>query len=161
MTEGAPTRVVVLAAGNDARGDDALGPLLLARVEGLGIEAVRCVFDFQFQVEHALDLGEADLALFVDAHADQVEPARLGQIEAARRPPTGSHALSPDEVLQVYAQVCSADVPPCFVLSLRGEAFELGAGLSGVAEASLEAGWALARQLLDCPDANRWRTHCA
>ena len=48
--------MVVFAAGNDVRGDDALGPLLLARIEGLAMATVRCVFDFQLQVEHALDL---------------------------------------------------------------------------------------------------------
>lgn len=157
MTEAAPIRVVVLAAGNDARGDDALGPLLLGRIERLGIDAVRCVFDFQFQVEHALDLVGADMALFVDAHVDQAAPARLAPIEAATRPAMCSHALAPDEVLAVYGQVCGSVAPPAFVLSLRGEAFELGAGLSRVAGESLEAGWGLARRLLDCPSLVRWR----
>ena len=55
--------LVVLAVGNEARGDDALGPRLLARLDELALPGVRTVLDFQFQVEHALDLDGAGAAL--------------------------------------------------------------------------------------------------
>lgn len=149
--------MVVFAAGNDARGDDALGPLLLARIEGLAMATVRCVFDFQLQVEHALDLDGADMALFVDAHVAQAAPARLSRLRPAARPAACSHALAPDEVLAVYARVCGAAPPPAFLLSLSGVAFELGAGLSAEARESLEAGWQIARALLARPAVAHWQ----
>ncbi len=74
---------VVLAVGNDARGDDALGPLLLDRLAASAWPGVRTVLDFQFQVEHALDLEGAAGAVFVDAHRQQAELVRLGPLEVA------------------------------------------------------------------------------
>ena len=59
------THVVVLGWGNASRGDDGLGPLLLARVEALGLSHVTAIEDFQLQLEHALDLKGADLALSI------------------------------------------------------------------------------------------------
>jgi hypothetical protein len=64
--------VVVFACGNPSRGDDALGPLLLDQLqiwldeEGLA-DGFELISDFQWQVEHALDLVGRRLALFVDA----------------------------------------------------------------------------------------------
>ena len=104
--------MVVFAAGNDARGDDALGPLLLARIEGLAMATVRCVFDFQLQVEHALDLDGADMALFVDAHVAQAAPARLSRLRPAARPAACSHALAPDEVLAVSVSDTGIGIAP-------------------------------------------------
>jgi hydrogenase maturation protease len=133
--------LVVLAAGNPARGDDALGPLLLARLEQLARPGVGVVLDFQFQVEHALDLDGAAAALFIDAHCRQAEAARLVPLEPAARAGAASHALTPGEVLAVRRQIGRA-VPPAWLLSLRGTRFALGEGLSRDGEASLAAGWA-------------------
>ena len=48
--------VVVFAVGNPSRGDDALGPLLMAGLEQQDWPGVQLVSDFQLQIEHALDL---------------------------------------------------------------------------------------------------------
>ena len=47
-------RLVVFGWGNDARGDDGLGPLLLERVARAAWPDVTTVEDFQLQIEHAL-----------------------------------------------------------------------------------------------------------
>lgn len=138
---------VVLAVGNEARGDDALGPLLLARLEALGLPGVRTVGDFQFQVEHALDLEGAAGALFIDAHCAQLEPARLAALAPARASGVASHALSPGEVLAVRRQI-GLPLPPAWLLSLRGVSFGLGEGLSPEGEASLAAGWSCLTEFL-------------
>ena len=64
--------VVVLAAGNRSRGDDAIGPLLLERLACWLAAAGRSgefdlIDDYQLQIEHALDLQGRRLALFIDA----------------------------------------------------------------------------------------------
>jgi hydrogenase maturation protease len=141
------TPLVVLAVGNDARGDDALGPRLLARLAGLELPGVRTVLDFQFQVEHALDLDEADEALFVDAHCAQESAAALAALAPAAGVGAASHALAPAEVLAVRRSI-GKPVPPAWLLSLRGVSFELGEGLSGEGERSLEAGWLRLREFL-------------
>lgn len=132
--------LVVLAAGNDARGDDALGPLLAARLADLGLPELRTIVDFQFQVEHALDLEGAEAALFIDAHCAQADPARLERLEPAAGVGPASHALSPGEVLAVARRIGRVP-PPAWLLSLRGVSFGLGEGLSAEGAASLEAGW--------------------
>jgi hydrogenase maturation protease len=148
--------VVVFAAGNDARGDDALGPQLLAWIEAQGWAHVRTVFDFQFQVEHALELDGAALALFIDAHADLPAPLRFEALGAPEPPAPGTHALSPAQVMAVHAQVSDAVPPPAFVLAVAGVDFGLGAPMSAQAAAAAEAAQRLLAQLLDAPGRAAW-----
>ena len=84
------TRLVIFGYGNPSRGDDALGSLLLARAEtevdrlpGLDVALVE---DFQLQVEHALDLEDRDLALFIDA-------AETGPMAEGRGAASGASAF--------------------------------------------------------------------
>lgn len=137
--------VVVFAVGNPSRGDDAIGPELCGRLEKwLENEGLRKQFelieDFQLQIEHALDLQDRQLALFIDAGANTQAPFTFQRIEPAT---TGmahtTHELPPSAVLQVYLQTEGSAPPPAFVLCIRGEAFELGEPLSAAAERHLEA----------------------
>jgi hydrogenase maturation protease len=154
-------RLVVLGWGNDARGDDGLGPLLLGRIAGLDLPHVTTIEDFQLQIEHAMDLEEADLALFLDASVSA--PAPFAFTETGPRDDTthSSHALSPEAVLEVFVRVLGREPPPAFVLAMRGEAFELGAGLGAAAAEGLEAAWAFVRPLVETPDAEVWRKAAA
>ena len=148
--------VVILAAGNPSRGDDALGPLLLAELAALAPDGVTLVEDFQFQIEHALDLVGQDIALFIDAAASGAAPFCFAEIRPARSRAPSSHALSPDAVLQVYAETLGVP-PPAFVLAVRGASFALGAPLSSVAQAHLEAARPLLAAYLAHPDVDAWR----
>ena len=60
-------KIVVFAIGNDARGDDALGPRIGEWLSDRQLEGVEVFVEYQLQVEHALDLREAGLVLFIDA----------------------------------------------------------------------------------------------
>lgn len=154
--------VVVLSAGNRSRGDDAIGPLLLARLaarlaaEGRGGE-FELIDDYQLQVEHALDLKGRRLALFIDAGWHTPAPLAFYAVAAAPDAARGStHELSPQAVLAVYRKIEGAEPPPAFVLCVRGERFELGEGLSGPAEAHMEAAWRHLTLLCGKPDAALW-----
>jgi len=154
--------VVVLAAGNRSRGDDAIGPLLLERLaarlaaEGRGGE-FELIDDYQLQVEHALDLKGRRLALFIDAGWRTPAPLAFYAVAAAPDAARGStHELSPQAVLAVYRKIEGAEPPPAFVLCVRGERFELGEGLSGPAEAHMEAAWRHLTLLCGKPDAALW-----
>lgn len=149
-------RVVVIAVGNPSRGDDALGPRLLERIAD-AYPALATVSDFQLQVEHALDLKGADLALFIDAAVNLDRPYRLFELEAGGAAPVFSHALSPQAVLAVYRNVEGGAPPPAFMLAVRGRDFELGGPLSAVASAALESAWILIRELLATPVPEDWR----
>ncbi|MGE0042927.1 MAG: hydrogenase maturation protease [Vicinamibacterales bacterium] len=158
-------RVVVLGCGNPSRGDDALGPALMARVAawvacrpGRPVEAVE---DFQLQVEHTLDLCERDLALFVDAVAGGPAAVRLRRAWPARAGGVSTHALAPEALLHAYSTLGRGAPPPAYVLAVRGRAFDLGAPLTPEAARNLETAWAVLERLLGHPARADWDALCA
>ncbi|MCE1236445.1 MAG: hydrogenase maturation protease [Hyphomicrobiales bacterium] len=154
-------RVVVFGWGNVSRGDDGLGPLLLARIEALAHPHVAAIEDFQLQLEHALDLRGADLALFVDASVAAPAPFAFFETQAREGMTHTSHAMAPEAVLDVFVRVIGETPPPAFVLGLRGETFDLGTGLGEAAAAHLDAAFAFVAPLLERPDAALWRAAAA
>jgi hydrogenase maturation protease len=144
----APERspLLVIAIGNPSRGDDALGPAFLERVEAEHAAAIatgelELLTDFQLQVEHALDLVGRRRVVFVDAAVkldDPAAPFAFERAEARRDESFSSHALSPAAVLDAM-RALGEPIPESWVLAIRGERFELGEGLSDAARAGLEA----------------------
>jgi hydrogenase maturation protease len=150
-------RLVVFGWGNDARGDDGLGPLLLERITRAAWPDVSTIEDFQLQIEHALDLDGAEAALFLDAGRDTPAPFAFAEIGPKRGESHTTHALAPEAVLDVYARSLRRPSPPAFTLSMRGESFELGEGLSGEARQRLEAAWAFVQALMAERSVEHWR----
>jgi hydrogenase maturation protease len=107
------------------------------------LPGVECLTDFQLQVEHALDLQGRQRVLFVDASLDAAEPFSVAPIGPQKDASFTSHAMSPQSVLQVYLDLEDEAPPPCWLLAIRGERFELGEPPSANATANLEAavGW--------------------
>jgi hydrogenase maturation protease len=153
--------VVVFACGNPSRGDDALGPLLLDRLqnwldaEGLagGFELIG---DFQLQIEHALDLADRRLALFIDAGHETPAPFVFREVAALEVAGHSTHALPPESVLAVLSRI-GGKTPPAFLLCVRGEQFELGEGLAAAASGYAEVSFDFLKQLVSRPDEAAWR----
>lgn len=143
---------LVFAIGNPSRGDDALAPALLGRLnawmdsEGLS-EHFELLEDFQLQVEHVTDMHERRWVLFIDAGMDTPAPFHYYQTSESEVPLLYSHAVSPGALLAVYRQVYRATPPDSFVLCIKGESFELGEPLSGRAEANLSSAFDLLRRI--------------
>jgi hydrogenase maturation protease len=137
--------ILIFGWGNPSRGDDALGPLFVERVEALNLPGVECLTDFQLQVEHALDLLDRERILFVDASVEAEAPYRQHRLSPARDATFSTHAITPESVMQVYVDLHDEEPPPCDLLAIRGERFELGEPLTPAAAAHLDAalGWAL------------------
>jgi len=151
-------RLAVFACGNSTRGDDALGLALLARVEAVCFPGVETREDFQFQIEHTLDLQQADLALFLDAATNTDTPISFYEVDAASGSSMPStHALAPADLLAVYLRAFGKAPPPAFVLAVKGDDFKLGEGLTQAAQGRLDAAWPFLRDLCAAPDAARWR----
>jgi len=131
--------ILIFGWGNPSRGDDALGPLFVERIEALGLPGVECLTDFQLQVEHALDLQDRQRILFVDASIEAAAPFSVSRLAPARDATFSTHAITPESVMQVYVDLHDDDPPPCDMLAIRGESFELGEGLSSTAAEHLEA----------------------
>ena len=123
-------RLVVFGWGNDARGDDALGPALLDRLAAAWPD-LPIVEDFQLQIEHALDLDGADMALFLDAGKGTPAPSHSATCGEARFEPHDARALARGGARRLCAVLGAP--PPSFVLCVRGESFELGESLSATA----------------------------
>nr|WP_211166897.1 hydrogenase maturation protease [Aromatoleum evansii] len=150
-------RLVIFVIGNESRGDDAAAPLLLRRLEGELPAGVRVVCEFQLQVEHALELCGANLALFIDAACGLEAPFAFSEADGRAPVSSFSHALSPAAVLDVFRRIEAAAPPPAFVLGLRAVRFELGEGLSAPAEEALGEALAFARTLFALPRPEHWR----
>ncbi|WP_462320608.1 hydrogenase maturation protease [Halochromatium sp.] len=77
--------VLVFGYGNPSRGDDALGPRLIERLQGLQdrgqLPGVELLTDFQLQIEHVLDLVGRERVIFVDAAVGLSEPYRLTPVD--------------------------------------------------------------------------------
>lgn len=152
--------ILILAYGNLSRGDDALAPLLLEFVEGLPeslLEKVECLTDFQLQIEHALDLQNRELVLFADASVANKQAVEFSQLQPVHDNSYTTHAMNPAAVMQVYQDTLKATPPPCFLLTLQGVEFELGAGLSPVAEQSLKLATEFTQFLLENPSLKQWQ----
>ena len=162
-----PAGLIVIAVGNRSRGDDAIGPLLLDRLQdwlangdrGADIELLE---DFQLQIEHALDLAGRRLVLFIDAGTGTAAPYHFHATAAAAPGAShSSHALAPAAVLGVYRQITGGSPPPAFVLCVRGDRFELGEDLSRSARVHAEAAWQQLVDLCERPDVDHWQETAA
>ena len=160
--------ILIFAIGNESRGDDALAPLLLRRLdawlkaEGRGGD-FELIEDFQLQVEHVTDMVGRKMTLFIDAGMDTPAPYAFYRAQASGSCTLYSHALTPEAVLTVYPQIYQEAAPPAFVLCIRGEQFELGSALSPAAENRLEVAMDFMQNLLRETEVAAWemRTHQA
>jgi hydrogenase maturation protease len=151
--------LLVFGWGNLSRGDDALGPLFVERLRAALAPAAAVEFldDYQLQVEHALDLVGRQRVLFVDASRTCGESFEVTPLHAGRDASFTTHAMSPQALLQVFLDLEGRDPPPCTMLAIRGERFELGEAPSPAALAHLAAAlewvraWLAAEHLTDQP----------
>jgi len=139
--------ILVIGIGNESRGDDALGPLLLRRLAEEDFPDCEFLEVYQLQIEHALDLAGREKVLFIDAGMDTPAPYTLNRIDAGTSATPCTHALSPTELLGVGRQINGA-MPESFTLCIRGEQFGLGLPLSETARQHLEIACAFIRPWL-------------
>lgn len=132
-------KLLLFGYGNPGRGDDTLGPELIARIEEMQFAGVECQNDMQLQVEHVDDLNGCDQVLFIDADMSCSEPFDFSEIGAIKDDSYTSHAMNPTALLHAYSQVYGKDAPPACLLRIRGYGFQLGDTLSDKATVNLEA----------------------
>lgn len=143
-------RRLIIGIGNPSRGDDAVGPLAIERLEALNLADVDLLTDFQLQVEYLLDMAGRERVVFIDATLDPgVSSFAYAPIRAQLDHSFSSHELSPPALLAAYERHYQSPPPPCDVLAIRGHGFELGAGLSPETSAHFEAALAFLRQRLE------------
>ena len=130
---------LIIGIGNPSRGDDAIGPLAIERLEALDLPGAELLTDFQLQVEYAFDLLGRREVVFIDAAASGTAPFSFDAAVPEADASATSHALSPAAVLAAFLRVTDEPLPPAFVLAVRGYEFELGAPMSAAAARNLDA----------------------
>jgi hydrogenase maturation protease len=145
--------ILIFGWGNPSRGDDALGPSLIGRIEAARPRhpewgEVMLLTDFQLQPEHALDLEGRECVLFVDASVSCTAPYAFGRLLPERDIGYTTHAMKPAALLAVFRQVTGREPPPAWLLTVRGESFELGEPFSDGARAHLDAAVGFVESLL-------------
>jgi hydrogenase maturation protease len=131
--------ILVFGWGNPSRGDDALGPFFVDRIAARNFPGVECLTDFQLQVEHALDLAQRKVVLFVDASVSVAAHHEISRLTPTRDKLINSHAITPEAVIRVYEDLHHQEPPACYLLAIKGVSFELGADLSHGAREALDA----------------------
>ena len=150
-------KLLLFGYGNPGRGDDALGPELIARVEKMQLAGVECQNDMQLQVEHVADLNGCEMVLFVDADMSCAEPYDFSEPVSAMDDSYTSHAMNPAALLHAYREIYRKDAPPAFLLRIRGYDFSLGDPLTDKAAKNLEAAMQLVVELCNSVSLPMWR----
>lgn len=152
---------LILAIGNESRGDDAAGPLLLHRLQAWidlqgWLDRFDLIEEFQLQIEHTLDMAGRQLVLFIDAGEHTTAPFCFYQLTPKRLDGHTSHAVAPETLLGIYQQVHQEVPPPAFMLCIAGTSFKLGEPLSIEAADNLEQAFNFACRLIASPYPEAW-----
>lgn len=131
--------------GNDCRGDDAIGPLL---IEGLQTTFPCPSIDYSWHyllcIEDALVLDNYDNVLFIDASVSCQTAFEIDLVHPSSATSFTSHSLAPADLLkifQTYIHGQAQEKPKTWLLAVRGYAFELGESLSTGAQENMEQAW--------------------
>ncbi|MDO8349740.1 MAG: hypothetical protein Q7S94_01130, partial [Gallionella sp.] len=116
--------------------------------------------DFQLQIEHAMDMKDRKLVLFIDAGMDTPAPFSFYRAQTSNEALLYSHALPPEALLKVYEQFHRQPAPDAYVLCIRGERFELGELPSPAAETHLASALEFTVQLLLEAEVTTWDRLC-
>jgi hypothetical protein len=144
--------LLVFGWGNLSRGDDALGPLC---VEQLRAEwtagAVGVVSNFWMTTSCRSStrwIWSAARGFSSWMPVELHGPFEVTPLMAAQDASFTTHALSPQALMQVFVDLQGVAPPPCTLLAIRGERFELGEPPSASALENLEAATQWARTWL-------------
>ena len=150
-------RILVCGYGNPGRQDDGLGVRFAECIEAwatsTGLGHIHCRTDIQLNIEHALSLTACDTVVFADATTEaDAPPFRLRPLSPAPATAFSTHALTPETVLAWAVELYDAR-PTAYLLTLRGESWNLEDSLSPAAAANLEAALAFVKPIWCFPRA--------
>jgi hydrogenase maturation protease len=132
-------RLLIYGIGNPGRQDDALGVLVVERLEGGHLPAtVTLEANYQLTPEDALTLSEHDVVIFVDATVDPdaMAPYSLRPVQPEAVNGFSSHALGMGTVLELCERLYGR-APRAYALALPAYEFDVNAALSPRAAVNL------------------------
>ena len=157
MARSAEPALTVFAWGNTCRGDDAIGPLLAARLRETATPGLVVIEDHQLNIEHVTDIcGQA--ALFVDASIEIDSGFRLERISPSKEGNFSTHAISPQALLNIYQQTMHKAAPDAWLLHVAAREFGLGEEPGDVAIHAIDEAARFLEALLELDPAD-WRAY--
>jgi hydrogenase maturation protease len=129
-------KVLIYGIGNPGRGDDGLGPRLIARLQEEGGAAADLEIRYQLNIEEALKIKDYDVVVFVDASKKIDSPWKFREIGPSETIAFTTHEMSPESVLAL-SQELYGRMPKAFALAIKGYDWDLGEALSEEAEQNL------------------------
>ena len=151
--------VALLALGNCLRGDDALGLLVAEAARQRAPRTIELRVTQLLGPEDVLIMAGAAVALFVDASLRGHAALAFRRMTPAVHDDGLRHGPRPAQTL-AWAGLVLDEVPPTFLLAVRGVAFDLEAALSAQAAAHLQEALTFVDMLLAKPHAEHWMTLC-
>jgi len=142
-------KVLILCYGNPGRLDDGLGAAFAAKIKDQVPDGVTIEVDYLLAVEHASDIAENNVVIFVDAAVNGPEPFSFSRVEPQTIQSFSTHIADPGSVLGLAAELFAAETQG-YCLGIRGYDFDaFGETLSTKAERNLAAALDFAVHLLE------------
>lgn len=153
--------VLLLAYGNLSRGDDALAPLLIDRIQQQGIASssgytLKYCQDYQIQIEHVMDMQQCERVILMDASQSLQKPIDFYPVQESAETCYTTHGMSASNLLHTYRQVHHEAPPDTYMLAIQGIQFELGQPLSSQAKINLNHAFVFLTELLSGGDTQPW-----
>lgn len=126
---------LLIGYGSLLRRDDGVGQRIAAEVADWELPGVRSLPRHQLMPELAESLADVDLALFVDASLEGNE-VRIEPLSADSEPTVMGHHLTPSSLLGM-TQWLYERCPQAWLISIPGQEFGLGEGLSESVEEAM------------------------
>jgi hydrogenase maturation protease len=143
-----PGGVLVIGYGNELRRDDGVGPWVARQLVALGLPEVRVRILHQLVPELAAELAETRLAIFIDAQIgpSQEEAVALERLVPSENSEVLGHRVDPRALLTLASVYGRA--PMAILVSVAGEDFGLGEGLSDFAAVNARRALCLVQNLI-------------
>lgn len=127
-------KILVIGYGNEMRGDDGVGPMIVGMVEAWHLDGVQTIVRQQLTPELADPIAQARAVIFVDASLEVAgENAQTLPLTPAKNASFVGHTEDPRLVLAL-AQSVYGRVPQAWCIHVPAASFETGAMLSAQAE---------------------------
>ena len=133
--------LVVIAWGNESRGDDGVGPLLARRIAALDHPRIRLIEDLQLHIEHVMDMVHDVPVLFIDASVTIDKGFSVERIRPKSDHSVTTHTISPTALLRLFELTLHKPAPEAFLLHVAARSFALGEEISARTSGHAEEAW--------------------
>jgi len=138
--------ILIYGLGNPGRQDDALGILLVEKIEAWVKENNYSYIitdqNYQLNIEDAEYISNYDLVIFLDASVDEIESVLIEPVVPDLKTNFSMHSLTPAYIVGLCNQLFH-NIPETYQLHIKGYKFEFMKPLSRNAEKNLASAFTL------------------